>query len=418
MKKIDKNELDLQRFNENQVDVKRRSILKTFMASGISKALVSASPLVAGMMFSRHADAQQSGVPNKSVAIYVPGGGIHDFWAPTGSGNSMTLPRMSVGYEAVKTECNFLRNMSHPSGGHGQTPLILSAGHSGDTYDVFMGRQLGANMPFEYINLGVHSNGHGILTRQGNTNVPFQDNPFNAFNLLFGSTNSGSNTKSDIMDAHVSAANAIRTKLAGYEVQRLDEHLDAISDTRRRLDEMSGNSSCGALPDNTEFALTHETFTQQAHLQADIIVTALRCNLTRSCSLAFGNHQSEFSIPELNYTGIYHQAIHGGSGGLPNYPHYVEMRAHLGGLTAYLIERLRDEGLLDSTMVVEVTDMGHADLHGANDVPMMIAGGGSTVNRGTSTAGRGFNQRDMLHTAARACGVTLPYGETIPGVIT
>ena len=48
---------------------------------------------------------------------------------------------------------------------------------------------------------------------------------------------------------------------------------------------------------------------------------------------------------------------------------------------------------------------------------MMIAGGGSTINRGTSTAGRGFNQRDMLHTAARACGVTLPYGETIPGVI-
>ena len=51
-----------------------------------------------------------------------------------------------------------------------------------------------------------------------------------------------------------------------------------------------------------------------------------------------------------------------GSGGLPNYPHYVEMRAHLGGLTAYLIERLRDEGLLDSTVVVEATDMGHACL--------------------------------------------------------
>ena len=93
------------------------------------------------------------------------------------------------------------------------------------------------------------------------------------------------------------------------------------------------------------------------------------------------------------------------------------MRAHLGTLSAYLIGRLRDEGLLDSTVVVEVTDMGHADLHGRDDVPMMLAGGGGAINRATSTPGSGYNQRDMLHTAARACGVTLGYGSTIPGVL-
>jgi len=49
---------------------------------------------------------------------------------------------------------------------------------------------------------------------------------------------------------------------------------------------------------------------------------------------------------------------------------------------------------------------------------MMIAGGGSFVNRGISSAGSGYDQRDMLHTAARACGVTLPYGRNIPGVLT
>ena len=158
MKKIDKNTIDKeimdkdtierQVFENNAIDKNRRTLLKTFMASGISKTLMSTSPLVAGMMFSRHADAQDSGVPNKSVAIYVPGGAIHDFWAPTGSGTSMVLPSMSASYESVKTECNFLRNMVHPNGGHGTMPLILSQGYSGDTYDVFMGKQLGADMPF------------------------------------------------------------------------------------------------------------------------------------------------------------------------------------------------------------------------------------------------------------------------------
>lgn len=403
---------------ENTIDQRRRALLQTFAASGISKALISSSPLVAGLLFSRHADAQTGGAPNKSVAIYVPGGGIHDFWAPTGSGANMTLGSMSRLYEPVKTECNFLRNMSHPSGGHGSTPLILSNGWNGDTYDVFMGKALGPNRPFKYLNLGVHSNGHGTLTREANTNVPFQDNPFNAFNLLFGGgAATGGNSKSDILDAHVAAANAIRTKLANYEVQRLNQHLDAIADTRRRLDDMSGGTGCSAAPNASEFTLTFNTFTRQAKLQADILVAALSCGLTSSASLAFGNHQSEFSIPELNFKGPYHQSIHGGSNGQANYPYYVEMRAHLGSLTAYVIERLRTHGILDSTVVVEVTDMGHADLHSSQDVPMLIAGGGSYINRGRSTAGNGYDQRDMLHTAARACGVNLPYGRAIPGVL-
>lgn len=404
------------------IDNRRRAILKTFATSGISKALISSSPLVAGMLFSRHADAQTNGAPNKSVAIYIPGGAIHDFWAPTGSGENMQLGPMSAGLESVKTECNFFQNMRVTNGGHGQMPVVLSNSYSGDTYDVAMGRALGPDMPFDYINLGVHSNGQGVMTRQGNTTVPFQDNPFNAFNLLFGDgSTGGGNTQTDILNAHVASANAIRTKLAGYEVQRLDQHLDAISDTRRRLNDLSssgGASSCSAAPNATEFPLTFDTFSQQARLQADIIVAALSCGLTSSASLGFGNHQKEFRIPELNFQDVYHQSIHGGSGGQANYPNYVEMRSHLASLTAYLIEGLRNQGILDSTVVVETTDMGHADLHSSNDVAMMIAGGGSAINRGTSTAGNGFNQYDMLHTAASACGVDLPYGNIVPGVLT
>lgn len=404
---------------KNPIDEQRRSLLKTFVASGISKAVFQSSSIITGAMIARHADAQSSGRPNKSVAVYVPGGGIHSMWAPTGRGNAMVMRGMSAQYEPVKTECNFLLNMSHSNGGHGLMPLILSSGWTGDSYDVFMGRQLGATNPFTYLNLGVHSNGSGVMTRDGNSTVPFQDNPFTAFNLLFGDSNNSGNPKTQIMSAHSAALNSIKTKLAGYEVERIDDHLDAVADTERRLNALGGGvAACPSAPNGTRFDLTFDTFTQQAHLQADIIVAALRCNLTSSCSIAFGNHQSEFRIPELNYTGVYHQSIHGGSDGRPNYPYYVEMRAHLGGLTSYLINRLRTEGLLDSTIVVETTDMGHADLHSNSDVPFMIAGGGGAVNRGRTTPGAGFNQYDMLFTAAKACGVNLDFGREIPGVLT
>ncbi len=401
-------------------DKTRRNFLKTIAASGIAKTIISGSPLISGLMYARHAEAQGIGGPNKALTFYVPGGGIHAAWAPTGSGSAMQMGTMSQGYDSVKTECNFLLNMSHENAGHGRLPRILSnSWGQSDTYDVYMGKQLGPEMPFAYVNLGVHSNGHGYLTRDNSTSIPFEDNPFNAFKRLFGSNTGGSSsTKTPILDAHTEAINAIKNKLAGYEIARMDEHLDAISDTQRRLDALAGGNSCSTAPDGTAFGLTYDTFSQQARLQADIAVAALKCHITSSVSIGFGNHQAEFRIPELNYTGSYHQSIHGGSNGQANYPYYTEVRSHLGSLVAYAIQRLSAEGLLDNTIVVETTDMGHADMHGSIDVPFMIAGGGSAIRRGVATpTGGSYNQLDMLHTAALACGVTLNFGSEIPGVL-
>lgn len=92
---------------EHQTNMKRRSLLKTFAASGISTALLRSSPLLTGMLMSRHADAQTSSGPNKCVTIYIPGGGIHDMWAPQGTGEDMSLGAMSALYEPVKRNVIF-----------------------------------------------------------------------------------------------------------------------------------------------------------------------------------------------------------------------------------------------------------------------------------------------------------------------
>lgn len=401
----------------NNMMMSRRRLLKVFMASGISATLIRTSPLISGLLIARDAEAQDAGLPNKTVSIYIPGGSIASLWNPSGSGESMQLGAMSAGYEPVKTECNFMVNMSHSNAGHGRMPILLAENWGSDSYDVTMGNALGPNLPFRYLNLGVHSNGQGQLTKDNRNHLPFQENPFTVFKMVFGSTQ-GSNSKTPIIDAHMSAANAIKSRLAGYEIQRMNDHLDAMSDTQKRLDDLYGGVSCGIAPDNTEFGLTFDTFSQQARLQADIAVAALQCNLTSSVSLAFGNHQSEFRIPELNFQGHYHNAIHGGSNGQPNYPYYTEMRSHLGSLSAYFIQKLKAAGILDSTIVLETSDMGHADKHSANPCSYLIAGGGTRINRGVvSDMGSGYNQHDLLHTAAKACGVSLDFGKEIPGII-
>ena len=408
--------------NDNIFVQNRRSFLKTLLGAGISNGLLRASPLVGGMMLARAAEASE--VPNKHVSIYVPGGAINKFWQPR---DDFSLPSMSAAYEPIKDDIVFLRNMGITHGGHGSTGRIFNNSWSKDSFEVNMGRVLGADTSFPYINLGVMSNGFGHITKDAGSDVNFEDNPFVVFNRLFGnggSSSGGPSLRLNVVDAHKEALEALQIKLGAHEKQRLDKHLTAIEETESRLVNTGGGGECpaaGTAP--TEFPLTAETFTQQAHLQADILALALSCNLTRSASIGFGNHQGEFSVAELNYDGIYHQSIHGGQGG-PNYNHYQEFRGYLSGLSAYVIQKLKIDGLLDKTVVVELSDMGHADSHSKRNVPNLIAGGGSSILKGNILAGSAaYNNLHVIHTAAAALGATASpryqryANQVIPGVL-
>ncbi len=385
----------------NVFDKERRQFLKTLAAAGIGRSLLQASPLVGGMMYARVAEAQQT--PDKSVVVYVPDGCIPDQWFP--NADLSQLRPMSQPYAGVRSDCHFLRDMSHHRGGHGVIPTIINNGWSGDSFDVNMGRTIGANRPFPYVNLGVHSNGAGSLSRDNGTEVPFEDSPFNAFQRLFGTgaPPAGDNRKAAVLNAHKGAIDALRTRLGTYEQQRLDAHLTAIEETEQRILQGGPPLSCGGATQPQTFPLSFANFRRQAELQADIIVLALQCNFTASCSLGLGNHGAEFSLPYLSFPGVYHQSIHGGNDGDPTYPHFRETRAHLSSLSAYLIDRLKAAGLLDTTIFCEVTDMGNGDSHSSNDVPLIMAGGGSRILRGVSSAGgSAYTPLHMIHTAAVA----------------
>jgi hypothetical protein len=411
---------------KNIFDKRRRDLLKIFASAGITKGLLRASPLVSGMMVSRLAEAQSG--PNKSLIIYVPDGALPQYWYP--NSNLSSFPAMSQPYSIVASECNFLKNMGHHRGGHGVATTIINNSWGGDSFDVNMGRILSQGMPFSYVNLGVHSNEATTqrITKDNSSEVPYEDNPFNAFNRLFGNLQSGGggDPKLNVVDAHLEAINALKSKLGSYEQQRLDSHLTAIEEIQQRLIDLGGGGlSCDAGNPPSQFPLEHATFQQQAELQADIIALALECNLTASCSLAFGNDAAEFSMPYLSFTNTYHNSIHGGQGGDPSYPHYRETRTHLSSLSAYAINRLKQQGVLNSTIVCEVTDMGNGDTHSSVQIPLIMAGGGGAIQRGVSNAGgSSYTPLHQIHTAAVALNAHQHpsyqgyANDVIPGVLT
>ncbi|MBE5314887.1 MAG: DUF1552 domain-containing protein [Xanthomonadales bacterium] len=361
-------------------DKERRSFLRLIGQAGISASLIKASSVLAGVMLARTSEAQ-SAVPNKHCLVFS-GGGCHPTrWFANGS----TLPIQSAPLQTQFSRIAMIRNASLSGAGHGVMFHRFNNGSwSQDSFDVNLGRTIGANFPVRYLNLGTTAESN--LSREGNAGKPTITSPRAALDILFagGGTNTGGGTppRRSVVDLHFAAINSLRTKLGQHELQKLDSHFTAIREIERTLD--SGGSTpppSGSCPQPPNTAVTG--FDATAKLQAEIAALALSCNLTASVSVAFGSDSHNHFLDVLGRES--HQSHHN-QGNNPQA--YHDDIAYMASLTRHLLERFDARGLLPTTIVTQVSDMGDADSHGNSNVPMLVAGGGITGGRVVDAGGR------------------------------
>jgi hypothetical protein len=349
------------------------------------------------------------------MTVYVPNGCVPARWLPNSSLSNLGSLAMSSPYNGVRAQCNFLRGINHHNGGHGVMPMILNMDWGGPSFDVNVGIAKGGSLPFQFVNLGVM--GAGTITRaQGSDQwngpeVPPELSPYNAFRRLFSGSGSSTTTTGSanphqvIVDSHKEAISALRTKLGTYEKARLDSHLTAISAYEARLGGSSSSSAsstsgtCASGTGPSQYALTMANFETQARDMANIAALALQCNLTASVSLQLGSDDGLFSLPAV-YNGVYHQSIHCCGGGVE----FDRTRGLLSTLSANVITELTNKGVINSTIFMETSDMGHGDQHTNTDIPVILAGGGGRIQRNVSNAGSGQTTRNMMATAGAALG--------------
>lgn len=386
-------------YSKQQMD--RRSFLKTVVGAGLSMKFLAGSTFATGMMLSRSAQASTAGI-KRVVCVFIPGGAPvvgTNLWLPS---TDLVLPQTTAPLESVKDKCIFFKNATisdssgAQTGGHGNTSKAFAGMGVSNSFDVEMERSMGAVSSFPSLLLGVQSNGHGSATKKDSSEVNYQDNPIAAFERVFGSsaTPSGSieiQRQQNILDLHTAELNELKKVLGTAEQNRLEEHLASVEKIQSRLiaaADAEVSEMCSEPVWNTggfSYDSTNKTrFTIESELQMDTAVLALSCGMTNVVSIMLGNHQSEHAIPTLNFTGDYHQSIHGGQAGA-----YEETRTYLSERLAYLIEKLASatdengESLLDSTLVIQSTDMGDGNAHSSVDAPVMMAGGGSALNGGS-----------------------------------
>jgi len=422
------------------IDIRRREFLKTVNNAGISSGLLKASGLATGMMLSRAAESQEASGIEQVIFVFVPGG------APNVNGASSfiptdinDLPVTSAPLASVSDEIVFLSDAEvSGGGGHGNTPKVFGSSGQRESYDVQLANYYGDLYPYSQLLLGVQSGfgNHGYATLRAinehtSAEQAYQDSPNVAFNTIFNNVDTSGNTDVDatsdstralsILDVQREEILALQGVLGSFENQRLEEHLSSIESIRNRLLSTSGSvTSCPIAADFNPDGFVYDSairdnFRREAELQIDIAVASLNCKLTNNVSIMLGNHQCENFDNSWNWTDVYHQSIHSG-----NTDAYIETRSYFTEITAYLIERLQANNMLENTLVVQTTDMGEGNGHTSDRAPMFFAGGGSSVNTGMVTSmGSNLGHNAMFDTVTDLLGVNLPYigGGPIPGVI-
>jgi Protein of unknown function (DUF1552) len=362
---------------KNCFDKERRDFLKVVKHAGISAGLLQASSLLAGVMMSRVTEAQ-SGTPTKSCLIFSGGGCQPDLWYPTGS----TFPAQSAPLQSHYSRMTIMKKATlSPNAGHGvMFSRFDNASWGKDSFDVNMGRTIGANYPVKYLNVANVSISN--LSREGSREVPAISSPQAALDALFSggtTTTTGTAPRKSIVDLHYPAINSLRTKLGQHEKEKLDSHYTAIQEIEAAIG--SGNTGGGNTSCPKPSSTSATGFDALAKLHSDIIVLALNCNLTASVSIAFGDDGHNYIFDALGGRAS-HSSHHF------NQAQYTEDIAYMQGLTKYLLDKLNTAGLFSSTIVTQMSDMGDANSHGNSDVPMLVAGAGITGNRVLDIAGQ------------------------------
>ena len=398
---------------ENRFDLERRNILKAIAGAGISRGLLQASPLVGGIMIAR---ATEAATPSKSCLVFSGGGCHPEKWYPSGG----TLPVMSAPLQPFYSKLNFLRNGTLSQAGHGVMFHRFNDGSfNDDSFDVNMGRTIGANYPVSVLNLGTTAEGN--LSRKKEGSVATIISPALALQTLFaggggsggsgGSTSTGLPARAAIVDLHMPAIKALQSKLGQHEKIKLESHLDSINELDKTI-----NRNPSATPTPTPNPSTQACskpssssasgFDATAKLQTEIMVLALSCNLTASVSLALGTDAHTHQLDKLGRES--HQSHHN-QGNEPK--KYVDDIVYMATLTANILDQLNKKGLLDTTIFMQVSDMGDADQHTNVDVPMLLAGAGIAGGRSTVISGK--NQADVFQTVGRLLGADQSkYGST------
>ena len=331
---------------------------------------------------------------------------------------------MTQPLEKVKKHCVFLDGVTLVGTGEthegGAAKLLTgnnASGQSGSSssLEVLMGAQ--NDTLFRSLQMGCLGGywPDKTISFDGTTRLPYEDNPRSAYRTLFGGGGGGGASASvDEQLAILSAANSdlmrLQAQLGSLERERLAMHADAMSQLEKRVKALQNNNgpaegevdflSLGA-DDSRNTAKLKEL----SQVQQDIVIQALSTDVTRAISFMYSHPVSPIVVP--GSSGGDHDLSHAGGQG------YINSKRWWITEIADFIEKLANTpdgngSLLDNTIVMLCSEIGHGGLHSHDRIPFVLAGGANTGLQGNRALSfNGASHADLLTLIAQKAGYNL-----------
>jgi hypothetical protein len=385
--------------------------------------------------------------PRRMVVLFFPNGtDNHNEWNTSGSGAGYTLGSAHASLAPYRSHFSILRNVDNQyvtgSPAHSRaTAAFLSAtaitdqfvARVGQSIDQVIAASIGGATPIPSLQLGPTPYAVGSEPQDTgwsptyNMNIswsspsvfnPAMENPRAVFDRLFMgpapdtvAAERRRRYRQSILDHVLGETQRLQARISTFDREKLEEYLTALRALELRL-EMAGGPPppmCGG----TAPAASGIPFPEHTRLMLDLVVMALRCDVTRvvTYQMDYGFGNKDFSFILGGTRQLHHNITHSGGSDPPLWHRrittwYCEQLAYFLGQMTGVTES--SGTLLDNSMVLFGSGLGSGRGHTGNDMALILAGrAGGMLNPGRLIDAGGVAHERLLLAMAQTMGVSV-----------
>lgn len=229
--------------------------------------------------------------------------------------------------------------------------------------------------------------------RTPTTPLPMEHNPRALFERLFGDSDNTDKTarlariheRRSILDGVTKLASPFMDQIGAGDRAKLNEYLDAIRDTERRI-EIAEQQADKEIPAVDRPAGTPSSFEDYAKLMIDLNVLAYQTDLTRVITFAMEHEGGGRAYPEIGIPDQHHTLSHHQNSAASIDKLYQIHRYHIK-LFAYYLDKLQsvrdgDGTLLDNMIMLYGSALSDGNSHLHENLPLMLVSGSGTGIKG------------------------------------
>ena len=394
----------------------RRTFLK-----GVSATL--SLPLLEAMLPANGWGNDRSSVPNRMAFVFIPNGVVMSDWRPTSTEADWQLPPTLEPLANVKDRLCVLSGLAQDNGhakgdgagDHARSAAVFLTGthpvktdgadiEAGVSVDQVAAEKCGSRTRLPSLELGTEAGrnagqcdsgyscaySNNISWKSPTTPMAKEINPKLVFERLFGSVENRESARErekrdfyrkSVLDAISSDAASLSKKLGQTDRRKLDEYFSSVREIEQRIARSQELTGKERAPDLELPRGVPKELDDHLRLMFDLLAVAFETDTTRIATFMLANEGSNRSYPMVGVNDGHHHLSH-----------HQKKDENLSGLRkidkffishfAKFLEKLKqtpegDGNLLDHSMIVYGSAISDGDRHNHNDLPVLLAGGGS-----------------------------------------